>query len=105
MKIGPDLPGRESDIFFIARESLNRLEETYLDGPADLVIEITSFESCLRDRGEKLAECELGGVKECWLIDPDRKEADFYVLDERGRFRLKELDTEGIYHSTVLPGF
>ncbi|HAF70311.1 MAG: hypothetical protein XD60_1498 [Acetothermia bacterium 64_32] len=105
MKTGPELPGREPDILFVAKENLGRLKENYLDGPADLVIEIVSPESRLRDRGEKFAEYELGGVREYWLIDPDRKEADFYLRDERGRFRLREADPAGVYRSEVLPGF
>ena len=105
MKTGPELPGREPDILFVAKEHMDKLKETHLDGPADLVIEVASPESRLRDRGEKFAEYELGGVREYWLIDPDRKEADFYLLDKRGRFRLREADAEGVYHSVVLPGF
>jgi Uma2 family endonuclease len=105
MKTGPELPGREPDVLFIATEHLERLKKTFLDGPADLVIEITSPESRLRDRGEKFAEYELGGVKEYWLINPEREEADFYRLDERGRYRLTEPNSEGVYRSVVLPGF
>ncbi|GIX48435.1 MAG: hypothetical protein KatS3mg131_2646 [Candidatus Tectimicrobiota bacterium] len=40
MKTGPELPGREPDLLFIARENLERLKETHLEGPADLVIEV-----------------------------------------------------------------
>ncbi|RMF91334.1 MAG: hypothetical protein D6736_05350, partial [Nitrospinota bacterium] len=69
MKTGPELPGREPDILFVARESLHRLQTTHLEGPADLVVEIVSPESRLRDRGEKFAEYELGGVKEYWLLE------------------------------------
>jgi Uma2 family endonuclease len=105
MKTGPDLPGREPDLLFVAREHLARLKEKHLDGPADLVIEIASPESRLRDRGEKFAEYELGGVREYWIVDPERKEADFYRLDERGRYRLAEPDRDGIYSALVLPGF
>jgi len=43
------------------------LKHTYPDGPADLAIEIVSEESRLRDRGEKFAEYEVGGVKEYWI--------------------------------------
>ncbi|HSF32032.1 MAG TPA: Uma2 family endonuclease [Candidatus Tectomicrobia bacterium] len=60
MKIGPDLPGREPDILFIAREHLDWLKNTYLDGPADLVVEVTSRDSRARDRGEKFYEYEQG---------------------------------------------
>ena len=54
------------------------MQATYLDGPADVVVEIISPESRLRDRGEKFAEYEMGGVREYWLIDSERHEADWY---------------------------
>jgi len=105
MKTGPDLPGREPDLLFVATAHLERLKNTYVDGPADLVIEIISPESRLRDRGAKFAEYEMGGVPEYWLIDPDRRRADFYQLDPQGRYRLVESDPEGIYRSVAVPGF
>lgn len=104
MKTGSELPGREPDILFVSKENLGRLMENYLDGPADLVIEITSPESRLWDRGEKFAEYELGGVREYWLIDPDEKRADFYVLGEDGRYERRR-PQEGVYRSEVLRGF
>lgn len=105
MKTGLNLPGREPDVLFIAREHLDRLKETWLDGPADLVIEIVSPQSVLRDRGTKFAEYELGGVHEYWVIDPERRRADFYRLDEQGRYRLIEPDAKGVYRASVVPGF
>src|SRR5919112_1419357 len=42
MKTGPDLPERSPDILFVARKNLSRLKKNYLNGPADLVIEIVS---------------------------------------------------------------
>ena len=89
MKTGPELAGREPDILFVATEQLARLKKTYLDGPADLAIEIVSPESVLRDRGAKFAEYELGGVSEYWLIHREQRRADFYQLDAQGRYRLK----------------
>ncbi len=96
--------GREPDLLFIANAHLDRLKETHLDGPADLVVEITSPESLGRDRGEKFYEYEEAGIPEYWLIDPPREEAEFYQLDERGHYRLVALDTEGKYHSRILAG-
>jgi len=101
----PVRSGREPDLLFVARERLVHLKETYLDGPADLVVEIISPESRLRDRGEKFAEYELGGVREYWLLDPERREADFYRLDPRGRYRLAEPDREGWYEAVAIPRF
>ncbi len=105
MKIGPELSAREPDLLFVAREHLDRLKPTYLDGPADLVIEIASPESFLRDRGEKFAEYELGGVREYCLIDPERARADLFRLDAEGRYQRIPPDAEGIYRSEVVLGF
>jgi Uma2 family endonuclease len=103
MKLG--LSGREPDLLFVAKEHLERLKENYLDGPADLVIEIISPESRLRDRGEKLAEYELAGVREYWLIDPEEQRADFYILGDDGRYDRRRPQPDGRYRSEVLKGF
>ena len=105
MKTGPDLPGREPDLLFIGRENLGRLESVYLDGPADLAIEVVSRGSRLRDRGEKLAEYETGGVREYWVLDPEEQRADFYVLAADGRYERRRTDEDGIYPSEVIAGF
>lgn len=105
MKTGAELPGREPDVLFLHRDHLDRRQETYLDGPADLVIEIVSPESLGRDRGDKFVEYEAGGVLEYWLIDPQREQAEFYRLGDDGRYRLVTPDAGGVYHSAVLTDF
>jgi Uma2 family endonuclease len=104
MKTGRDLPGREPDILFIAREHLDRLTDTYLDGPADLVVEIISRDSRARDRGDKFYEYEQGGVREYWLLDYLRRQAEFYQLGPEGIYRLVAVGPDGIYQSAVLAG-
>jgi Uma2 family endonuclease len=105
MKTGPTLSGREPDLLFITQENLGRLKNTYLDGPADLAVEIVSPESRLRDRGEKLAEYEMGGVREYWIIDPGEQRTDFYMLAADGRYERQRADAQGVYHSQVVEGF
>ena len=78
--------GREPDDLFVAREHLDRLRPTYLDGAADLVIEVTSPESLERDRHDKFREYEAAGIPEYWLIDPDRRVAEMYQLGPDGRY-------------------
>jgi len=97
--------GRQPDLMFVAKSSLTRLKPDYLDGPADWIIEIASAESLLRDRGEKYAEYEASGVREYWIVDPDAKRVDFFVLGDDGRFERAKQDDEGKYESAVLPGF
>lgn len=95
--------GREPDLLYVAPEKLNRFREKYLDGPADLAVEIARSASRARDRGEKFYEYEAGGVREYWLLDPDREQAEFYVRDERGIYQLA-LPQDAVFESRVLPG-
>jgi Uma2 family endonuclease len=104
MSLGPDLPGRAPDVLFIASEHLDRLKNVYLDGPADLVVEIISRNSRARDRGEKFYEYEQGGVREYWLLDYLRRQAEFYQLGSEGIYRLVPADTNSIYRCAVLDG-
>jgi Uma2 family endonuclease len=97
--------GREPDLLFVAPTHAERLRETYLDGPADLVVEIISPESEARDRGEKFVEYEAAGIPEYWLIDPLRRDALFFQIGPDGRFRRAALDPDGFYRSEVLSGF
>jgi Uma2 family endonuclease len=104
MKTGPDLPGREPDVLFVAKENLYRLREKHLEGPGDLVVEIVSEERERRDRVTKLAEYERGGVREYWIIDPLQREALFYHLGPDGHYRQVAVGADGVYHSAVLNG-
>jgi Uma2 family endonuclease len=96
--------GREPDLLFVAQERSELIKANYLDGAADLVIEIVSPESIGRDRGEKFVEYEAAGVREYWLIDPLREQAEFNQLGADGRYRLGSV-ADGVYRSQVLPGF
>jgi Uma2 family endonuclease len=104
MKTGPDLPGREPDLIFISKDHQGRLKLNHLEGPADLVVEVISPDSRARDRGEKFFEYEQGGVREYWLIDPLRRQVEFYSLGEDGIYRLLPLEGGTIFRSRVLEG-
>ncbi|MFN0145384.1 MAG: Uma2 family endonuclease [Dehalococcoidia bacterium] len=104
MKTGPGLPGRAPDLTFVANEHLDRLHETYLEGPADLAVEILSPRNASTDYVDKYREYESGGVPEYWIIDPVNHTADFFVLRD-GRYERAYADAEGIYRSTAVPGF
>jgi Uma2 family endonuclease len=104
MKTGPELAGRAPDILFLANAHLDRLHANHLEGPADLVVEIISPASRAVDRGEKFYEYEQGGVPEYWLIDPHRKQAEFYQRSDDGIYHPIPADHQGIYRSRTLPG-
>jgi Uma2 family endonuclease len=94
---------REPDLLFLSNAHQDRLLPTYLDGVADLVIEIISPESMGRDRNDKFSEYEQAGILEYWLIDPIRKQAAFYQL-ENSHYHIIDIH-DGVYHSKVLTDF
>jgi Uma2 family endonuclease len=104
MKTAPALPGREPDVLFVATANQDRLKDTHLEGPADLAVEVISPDSRSRDRGDKFDEYEQGGVLEYWLLDPERRRAEFYQRGPDGFFRPVPLGDAGIYRSAVLDG-
>ena len=104
MKLETRPSGREPDIIFVAKRNLDRLKLNYLDGPADLVVEIVSPDSQSRDRGEKYYEYEEAGVSEYWLLDPTRKQAEFYRLGADGTYSRISVGDDDTFSSAVLEG-
>lgn len=96
--------GREPDIFFVATENLDRVKEQFFDGAADLVIEVVSPESVMRDTQDKFEEYESAGVKEYWIIDPHRRTANFYGFDEGGKYKMLPISIDGRFESRIVEG-
>jgi Uma2 family endonuclease len=97
-------PKREPDLMIVLVENIGRIQETFLDGPADICIEIVSEESTARDRITKLNEYQKGGVKEYWVLDYIQREALFYALNAAGQYELQGLEDMG-YRTSLLPSF
>ena len=96
--------GREPDLAVVLDMHTDRMTSTYLDGPADVVIEVISPESRDRDRIHKYREYAQAGIPEYWLIDPELRTAEFYTLNE-GAYEPAGIDAEGRFWSNTLPGF
>lgn len=95
---------REPDVMVILNDNSHELKLTFMDGPADICIEVVSPDSVARDYGEKLLEYEKGGVREYWIFDPIRSDARFYRRDTNGIFQPIGLTVEGDYITPLLPG-
>jgi Uma2 family endonuclease len=105
MKSGSNLPGRSPDILFVSAERQHLIQRHFLNGVADLVVEVFSPESRARYRGEKYYEYEQAGVREYWIIDPERKQVELYVLSEKRIYQPAFVGQEGAYHSVAIEGF
>jgi len=107
MRATPTGSVREPDLLFIKKENLGRMQRMFLDGPADLVVEIISETSVTRDRADKFYEYQDAGVPEYLIVDsrPGKGRIDYYALDEEGSYQPIVADEQGRYHSHVLKGF
>ena len=107
VKLWPDGPSREPDMFFLKKAHLGRLSSQRLTGPPDLIIEVISPNSVHRDRDEKYHEYAQAGVPEYWVIDsrPGRQRADFYRLTAAGHYQLIATEDNEKVEAAVLPGF
>jgi Uma2 family endonuclease len=71
----------QPDLVFIRSDRLSIISERGVEGAPDLVIEIVSPSTALRDRGvkrERYAEC---GVPLYWVVDADLGHIEIYRLD------------------------
>lgn len=107
MRLQSGASGREPDVMVVRREHLDRVQRHWLDGPADLVVELMSEESASIDRRDKYFEYERAGIPEYLLVDTrvGRRGFECYRLSAGGVYDAVVPDAQGRYHSQVLPGF
>jgi Uma2 family endonuclease len=105
MRVPQRPSGREPDVMFIAKENAHRIAEKFVDGPADVVVEIISDDSVTRDRRDKFYEYALAGIREYWMANYRQKRAEFYRLNEYGTYDLIALEEGGVFRSEAFPGF
>lgn len=59
-----------------------------IKGAPDLVVEILSPSTSLKDRNEKLRLYERSGVKEYWLVNPQDRTLTVFLLKDDGHYAL-----------------
>ena len=96
---------RVPDILFVTKEREHLFAENYLDGAADVAVEVISPGTGSTDRGDKYFEYEVSGIKEYWLIDPERQHAEFYQLGDDKLYHTTSIEEENIFRSTIITGF
>jgi Uma2 family endonuclease len=98
MKTGPNLPGRQPDLLFVAKRKPS-VACTAVPGRArgprhrDRQPEDSDGRPVV-----KFKEYEVGGVREYWIVDPIRQTAEFYRLGRDGKFHLVE-PKDGVFRS------
>jgi len=96
--------GREPDVLFIATENRDRIEGRYINGAADLAIEVVSPDSRRRDLVHKFQEYAAAGVREYWVIDGMKRQATLYGLGTDGAYHALSVGKDNVFHSEAVSG-
>ena len=76
----------EPDLLFVTPDQEQILTDENVQGPPALVIEIASPGTRKRDEGIKLQLFDRGGVREYWLVDPERDRITVWRRQADGSF-------------------
>lgn len=92
----------QPDIIVVCDES--KLRKTGYFGVPTLLVEISSPATSRRDKVLKFNMYEKAGVKEYWIVEPDGKFVNVFVLQENGRYGRPEMYTnEDTLHVAIFP--
>ena len=99
----------QPDLVFVSHDRLNIITKKSIVEAPDLVVEILSEHTESIDRQKKMALYEKHGVKEYWIVDPEQKVIEQFVIKENsyqlqttvtGTQKLSSFVLEGLTIST-----
>mgnify|MGYP001583726496 FL=1 len=95
----------QPDIVFISKEREGIIKEDGIYGPPDLIVEILSPSTAYYDIKKKFKVYERYGVKEYWIVDPEMKGMEIFLLKPNGEFELSSKRYEaGAVKSIIIDG-
>ncbi len=68
----------------------SKIKRNGVFGAPDLVVEVLSPSTAMRDRGYKKSAYEACGAAEYWIVDPENKSVEVYLLQD-GKYVLDNL--------------
>jgi len=92
----------QPDVMWRSSDSACVRTETHLRGAPELVVEVLSPATAIRDKIEKFDLYESHGVGEYWLLDPRDNLIEVYVLEDDRFWRLGAFSIEQLFESPVL---
>ncbi|MEZ4967578.1 MAG: Uma2 family endonuclease [Saprospiraceae bacterium] len=96
----------EPDIVFFSNEKAGGFQPDQMHFPApDFVVEIVSESTESRDRGVKFDDYAVHGVQEYWIIDPEERSIEQYLLQGKVFELYQKLTGAGLLKSTAIRDF
>jgi len=100
VKLGEDV--FMPDVYVLKQENSNRLHESYLDGPPDLIIEVVVPFMRSFDFGPRLERYAAANVPEVWMLDFEKRAFEPLTL-KSGHFKKISVEHES-FASISVPG-
>jgi len=94
----------EPDLLFVRTDHIAQVGEKYIEGPPDLVVEISSTSTRRLELVRKRELYERHRVAEYWYVDLDADRVEIYMLTG-DRYETPRISSRGeLLESTQLPG-
>lgn len=92
---------------FVADDQTNLLTEANVQEAPAIVVEVLSKSTRSRDERIKKELFDRGGVREYWMVDPDRSQLIVHLRDTDGFRACLPLSSEdrAVLTTPLLPGF
>ena len=75
-----DITVVQPDLLYVSGEQKQIIEDTRIDGPPSLIVEILSLSTIRKDRLRKMQIYQKAEVRHYWLLDPKEKTLECYAL-------------------------
>jgi Uma2 family endonuclease len=95
----------QPDLIFISNARAGIIQEDWIAGAPDLVVEVLSPSTAAYDRATKLPIYAEAGVPEFWLIDSQAKTVEVLKLQGKKYFMDATLAGDQILTSNLFPGW
>ena len=94
----------EPDVLFLTAVHIERIEEKFIRGAPDVVVEVSSPSTRRLELVRKRDLYERHGVPEYWYVDLEVDRVERYSLNQGGYRRPELLDRADVLESPLLPG-
>ncbi len=94
----------QPDIVVVLNENLSILTDAGAEGTPDFVVEILSPKTARLDRDHKRQVYAARGVRELWIIAPETRQIEVYLLNKDAINPAVTYDEHAVFESTLFPG-
>ncbi|MEM6843087.1 MAG: Uma2 family endonuclease [Bacteroidota bacterium] len=94
----------QPDLLFVSTKNQEIIQQKGVMGVPDLMVEIVSPGSVVRDRVHKKEVYEKAGVPEYWIVDSKYFTVEIYELTDSGYALFQDVEGEGTIESKVIKG-